>query len=209
MKLIFTFFAAIFLIVKPCFSANIEIMNFNLIKNNTQVEINWYITASEEKYLFVIDKSVDAVGFTSVDSIYSEAGIEKYFSKDDTPFNGISYYRVRCINQNGEEVASAISYIEFDAAEQIDLFRISSLYPMPFYDQFNLVIQSKRDISLSIKCYNLDGKLIFEMLKLCSTGCNTIKIGDLIDLKNDSYYLTVSDGYLYTKTTHLIKSAYN
>lgn len=209
MKRIFIYFSAVFLIVNPCLSSNVEISNFNLSTSNSQVEIAWNFKVYEEKCLFVIEKSENAVSFTSVDTVYTQAAIENYGCKDNKPLTGISYYRLRCMKLNGEEITSVISYIEVNESEQVETFKISGLYPVPFVDQFSVTIQSKNDITLSIKCHNLDGKLLFEMSKSCSKGCNTFKINDLVDLKNDSYYLTISDGYLNTKTTHLIKYANN
>lgn len=198
-------FAAILSMAIPGFSSTIELINFSLRTNSNNVEINWGCILSDEKYQFIIEKSENAVCFIPVDTMYYETGKESYVCMDETPFMGISYYKVKCVGKNGEEVTSLISYVEFSSLEQDVPFKISGLFPMPFVDQFSLEIYSDKDVTLNIKSHNLDGRLMFEMSFPCTKGSNIIKMSDLVDLKNDTYYLTISDEYLYTKTTRLLK----
>jgi len=196
--------AIVFSMIQIGFSNNIDINNFSLKAGDDQVEISWNYEVYDSNYMFIIEKSGDAVIFSTIDTIYATMGYENYMCKDVATV-GISYYRIRCTKFTGEEITSEISYIEISPSKQNETFNISGLYPMPFADDLNLTIECSEDIMINIRCHDLDGKLLFEAAKPCVKGCNLFNFNELIDLKSDSYYLTVSDGYLNTKTTRLIK----
>ncbi|MDF2448204.1 MAG: type sorting protein [Bacteroidota bacterium] len=205
MKRLVILLAVLFLISSACVGNTIGIENLTVTGSKSEVSLSWNCKVAEKGHFFIVERSSDALTYNFIDTIYSVAFLEQYACKDKNPINGISYYRIRCLTLSGNEVSSMISYIELSEVEISETFRIAGLYPLPFADRFNIVIESKRDVTLTFRCNNLDGTLVFELSKAFPKGVTTFNISDFTKLENDSYLLTVSDEHLYSNTRHLIR----
>jgi hypothetical protein len=207
MKKTFILFAWILFIASSCFARTIDVTNFSLKQNSGQIEITWSCWLPYEKYSFVIEKSVNAVEFKVIDTVYFKLGQESFLCIDNAPSLGIIYYQLKCLKQNGELDLSLISDIEFKESDSDQSFTISNIFPVPCLDHFSINVHTDKEVRLSIECYNTSGILMFKRLVSCSEGDTIIKIENYEDLIDDSYYITVSNGYLYKRTMQFFKQS--
>jgi hypothetical protein len=146
-----------FAIANPLAVLPIELIEFKAIQQNHEVLLNW-VTASEiNNNYFTIEKSRNGENWESVQQI-SGAGnsvsTTYYSALDTSPFNGISYYRLKQTDFNGQYSYSEMVAVYFEP-EEYEL----SIYPNP--TSRKLFIKGKSQTVENVGIYNSIGQLLF------------------------------------------------
>lgn len=87
------------------------LLNFDAIFDNKKVELTWSSNTENNNNFYSIEKSKDAISFETVSTIKSfgnHSNIISYFDVDFTPFDGISYYRLKQIDSEGKILSSRL-----------------------------------------------------------------------------------------------------
>lgn len=87
------------------------LLSFDAIYDNTKVELTWSSDTENNNNFFSIEKSKDALVFEEVTSIKgfgNNSSIISYYDVDYTPFEGISYYRLKQTDIKGIVLSSRI-----------------------------------------------------------------------------------------------------
>jgi len=166
MKTIFTYPKTrilILLVLVISFSTNklqakIELGSFDLTLNNNCVGLNW-ITATEwNNDYFTVERSNDGINFEPlilIDGAGNSNAPINYSAVDDRPLNGISYYRLKLIDFNGE-----IQYSKMKAINYISEYEFSAaVFPNPTSgDKINLSVKGTEGETVLVVLTNLEGK---------------------------------------------------
>jgi hypothetical protein len=133
----------------------IELLSFTASVQNSDVELNWITTSENNNDYFNIERSVDALNFTSIGAINgagNSAEMISYSSVDHRPFNGVSYYRLVQTDYDGKTSYSNIVAVEFNEYSL-------AIYPNPFSDE--TTFQTTEDLKgASLTVYNSYGHLV-------------------------------------------------
>jgi hypothetical protein len=133
----------------------IELLSFTASVQNSDVELNWITTSENNNDYFNIERSVDALNFTSIGAINgagNSAEMISYSSVDHRPFNGVSYYRLVQTDYDGKKSYSNIVAVEFNEYSL-------AIYPNPFSDE--TTFQTTEDLKgASLTVYNSYGHLV-------------------------------------------------
>jgi hypothetical protein len=134
----------------------IELLSFTAEVKNEHVELDWVTGTEINNDYFNIERSVDGINFTSISTIngagYSTQNIF-YSMVDITPLAGISYYRLKQTDYDGETSYSDIQAVSFNHSKNL----IVKIYPNPASSQ--ITIESESAIE-SIGIFNLYGLLV-------------------------------------------------
>lgn len=87
------------------------LLNFDAILTDKKVEFTWASNTEHNNNLFTIEKSKDAVNFekvTTIKSFGNYSTLISYFDVDYTPYDGISYYRLKQTDINGQVLSSRL-----------------------------------------------------------------------------------------------------
>jgi hypothetical protein len=87
------------------------LLNFDAIFDNTKVELTWSSDTENNNNFFTIEKSKDATNFEEVTSIKgfgNHSNIMSYFDVDYTPYEGISFYRLKQTDAKGKVLSSRL-----------------------------------------------------------------------------------------------------
>ena len=139
----------------------ITLIDFNARLHNKIVYLEWETSSEINNDYFTLEKSVDGLNWTEFASIKgagNSTSFKKYESKDYHPYTGVSYYRLKQTDFNGE----------FDYSKIVSIRNIDhqiSIYPNPIKDWIYI---ENLNFEAEIKVYDINGKLIY-------TG-NTAKI---------------------------------
>ena len=117
-----------------------------------------------------------------------------YHVQDNKPYDGLSYYRLKQVDFDGQETYSDIVSIEFDYAD------IFSVFPNPAYNNQELVIDSKMLVNdLRVKIIDHKGVLIQNILPISgSISLQDIPPGSyLLSLYSDTEQLSASKLIVY------------
>ena len=167
----------------------LQFISFNAIVENDKTVLLNFQTANEintEK--FIIEKSLDGVHFSSIDSLYSNQNItlNNYSTKDYNPYSGINYYRIKQIDKDGRFSYSKIISINIKDIS-INAFNI---YPNPVNAELKLNIHSKKDEKVTLLIHDIFGRILLQEVKNLTKG-NQILSLNTDRLKFGNYFISL------------------
>ena len=94
----------------------IQLLSFTAEKNKSTVDIKWNTASEINNDYFTVEKSKDAIHFSKLVIVpgSGNSNSEKnYAAKDNSPYNGISYYRLKQTDFDGKFEYSNIVAVDF------------------------------------------------------------------------------------------------
>ena len=174
----------------------IELLSFTAVPNKNKVDLNW-VTASEiNNDYFNIERSVDGINFETVnttDGAGNSTSIINYYSVDANPYNGLSYYRLKQTDFNGNTSYSQTVPVEFNSADDFAF----DIYPNPAGNEnININIISSQLVSDAyINFYDVTGKKIYSTtITLSAKGHTLFSFYPENKLARGVYFVEISSG---------------
>lgn len=94
----------------------IELIHFSAIAQSNDVLLNWVTASETNNHFFTIERSADAVNFEQVKNINGAGNsntIKTYSTTDHSPLSGLSYYRLKQTDFDGQSAYSEIVPVQF------------------------------------------------------------------------------------------------
>jgi hypothetical protein len=180
----------------------IELLSFDAkpLSDNT-VEVSW-ITASEiNNNYFTVERSLDAINFEPLARV-SGAGnstlTNAYRYLDKNPARGISYYRLRQTDFNGDTEV-------FDPAS-VNLTVIGTLvtvYPNPASEFVVVDTQCEKSGKTKIELIDISGRIVHQAEFSLQQGSNKVHI-DLSAFEKGNYVLMLIDSTGYRSVNKIL-----
>ncbi len=139
------------------------------------IDLLWVTASETDNDYFAIEKSSNGVDFeeiTQVDGRGTTTSLNNYNWTDQSPNDGMNYYRLRQVDYNGDKSYSKIIVIEFQA----DRSEIQ-IYPNPTNKELNINLPENWDDETSIVIYDSYGKLIKSFTS--SSGSLTVPVDNI------------------------------
>lgn len=160
----------------------IELLNFKAYVQDNWVNIDWQTASEINNDYFTIEKSKTATNWmivTQVSGAGNSNNTLSYSANDKAPYNGISYYRLKQTDFDGQYSYSQIRAVNFNqnTAEVV-------IYPNPTNNQ--ITIQADKQELSDIKIYNILGQDVTNLTKQLSKLENNVVL-DLSNLANGLY----------------------
>lgn len=174
----------------------VTLLNFSVTPRNNTALIEWQTAAEINHQLFVLERSKDAIHFSAITEVpakgTSNAGAAYSFI-DRFPYKGVTYYRLKQVDQNGEFTYSKIKQITINskASEVV-------VYPNPIGRNKLLNVESDFLTDYRLLLFNPSGKLIKEVSLKSGNG----KV-DISSLPAGVYFYQFRDEH-YIKNGSLI-----
>jgi Secretion system C-terminal sorting domain len=103
----------------------IELVSFNATPVGTLVMLDWTTASETANDYFTVERSQDA-GFwedvVQVDGAGNTTALNTYQTVDPTPYEGLSYYRLRSTDVDGQHTYSDIRMVQFTASQGLLVF---------------------------------------------------------------------------------------
>lgn len=171
----------------------VELISFDAVKQNNQSVLSWSTASEKNNKHFVIQRSSDGIQFESIGSLLgkgSSSSTQYYAFVDNQPLQGLNYYRLKQVDDDGSVSYSRILQLLYDKALDI------TVYPNPSRDIFQLSIAE--EAALQAELYNTLGQRMSEQLNAISATDFMINLSD----KSDGiYYLKI----LYHQQVYTLK----
>lgn len=164
----------------------LRILSFNASLENGKVNLSWQTENEINTRGFDVERSADGVNFTPIGNVnaFNSAGIHKYALMDNSPLNGISFYRLKMIDITGAYKYSQVIPINMKTPDVLKLF------PNPATD--NISVTHKKAIAgARIEIYSTDGRKINQFAVNKDAMQTTIS---LASLPKGNYYLVFANG---------------
>ncbi len=139
----------------------IELLTFNAIPNGKKVDLKWSTASEKNNDYFTVEKSTDAQVFefvAEIDGAGNSTDVIDYTTSDNQPYSGVSYYRLKQTDFNGEYSYSSIVAVNFSENES-GVF----VYPNPadLQNGFNIEFSSICE-SCTLIVMDATGRKVYE-----------------------------------------------
>jgi hypothetical protein len=108
----------------------IELLSFDANSNQQVVDLNWSTASETNSDYFTIEKTRDGYNFETVvtmDAAGNSTSLLHYATKDNSPYQGISYYRLKQTDFNGAYTYSDLQMVDFNSNQEFSF----EIYPNP------------------------------------------------------------------------------
>ena len=171
------------------FSINSEFLNFEAIKNQRKVQLQWITDMEPQNEFFIIEKSLDGQDFEylmEVPSTSISSSPKFYLENDYVPQNGKNYYRLRQVLVDGSEILSPIYEVEFDLDDLV-------IFPNPAKQRVHINLKNFIGENAVIQIYDGRG-VLHEQRELDEIENDLLEI-DLNNYNNGLYMVSIkADG---------------
>lgn len=127
-------YSAIWTIVDLSSPLPISLLDFNAkLNNNKQTDIYWTTASENNSANFEVQRSIDGFKFETIESLESHHfsnSVLQYKTIDKNPYEGLSYYRLKHNDYNGDYSFSKTVPVENNSGTSTYV----NLYPNPFSD---------------------------------------------------------------------------
>lgn len=162
----------------------IELLNFTAVNNNRTIDLNWQTATEHNNDYYTVERSKDGINFeilTTVPAVGNSVELLSYTTKDNHPYSGLSYYRLKQVDTDGSfeyadirsVVVDGISGVQFfpnpSASNIMQLVSQTSIDQLEVFESSGKLVVSKSDIGFNYTLklnpgvyyatYTVDGKL--------------------------------------------------
>ena len=137
----------------------IGLLSFSAEKNKSTVDIKWNTASEINNDYFTVERSKDAIQFSTLVNVpgSGNSNSEKnYAAKDNSPYNGISYYRLKQTDFDGKFEYSDIVAVDF----LTDEYGIS-IYPNPSTNELTIEISGNK-VLVNFEIINSIGVVVYQ-----------------------------------------------
>jgi hypothetical protein len=179
------------------YSLPIKLNSFVGYLKNNDVELNWTTAFELNNDYFIIEKSIDNVNFEAIgkikgkgnSNIVSNYNLTDYDAMNGNTNNGILFYRLNQFDFDGQNAKSDVIVVKVSANKSNQL----EVFPNPFENNLNLVINSEINTNAQIEIIDVHGKMVYQNSIRLTPGFNSYSMNDLSALPNGSYIIQVNN----------------
>ena len=142
----------------------IELVSFDAKPvENSIAQLDWVTASETNNDYFTIEKSKDATEWQEViivDGTENSSQLTSYAAIDKNPYNGISYYRLKQTDYDGQFSYSQIRSVSIEELERPQI----NIYPNPAYSQ--ITIEGEKSEIEDFRIYNIQGQNVSAFIKV-------------------------------------------
>jgi hypothetical protein len=150
----------------------IELLSFTAISKISHIQFNWVTASETNNDYFNIERSADAINFTSISKTNGAVNSIQnlsYTAHDLEPLEGISYYRLKQTDFDGKTSSSNLVSVLHNKMNDF----IFNIYPNPNNgDLFNFQTYNNTEVIVAI--YDMFGKEFYSKGIVVSTNGNDV-----------------------------------
>lgn len=171
----------------------IELLAFYAEPNGGNVSVKWTTATESNNDYYTLEKTKDFLSFETV-SIIDGAGnsstVINYETIDYSPYNGLSYYRLKQTDYNGDFTYFPYVGVEFNSTIEFSF----DLYPNPNSgESVSLKLHSEADREILVVVYDITGKESYSKVIITSMqGENFYAIDPNQKLSKGVYLVTAT-----------------
>jgi len=175
----------------------IELLNFEVSIKNQQVDLKWSTSTEINNDYFTVERSVNGIDWEAIltaNGAGNSDQIINYSDVDDKPISGLSYYRLKQTDYNGQFDYSNVVSVKYDATVSKDSGAIK-IFPSALSSGNNVKIAFNNiyEEEMLLELRDITGRQFY------SKALTNITDGKLIDIPVDSSL--PSGVYLITATS--------
>jgi hypothetical protein len=170
----------------------------------TEVCFNWETATEINNDHYEVERSVDGINFGTVLELNSKAPGGNshykisYIGIDESPVNGINYYRLKQVNTDHTSTYSKVISVHMLVENELQFL----IFPNFNSGEFTAQITGlKKSENISVLLRDPNGSIVYKGLHHVDEGMCKIKIVPEIQLHSDSYYCS----FIIGDIEHIVK----
>lgn len=162
----------------PVLESPVSVSDLKVVFESGRVSLNWNVNAVNTRGYFTVDASGDGVNFDEIGVVPFETGDSGsvlYSFVDDTPYNGINYYRLKITDASGYTLALNAVPVNAFFSEPISP---SSLVLLPVAPDggYALLAESVTGMQALLQVVDSSGNAFHEEVVHLNAGVNTLHL---------------------------------
>ena len=171
----------------------VELISFDAIINSAQVDLKWVTATEINNDYFVVEKSKDGENWEEVvwtDGAENSNYTMEYYEVDENPYEGISYYRLKQVDFDGNYTYSSVIPVN----NEINTIKDISILPNPVNngEPFYIEVKGFENEKCLISITNLQGNAIYATHKIINNNNELIAIKLNDNIPSGTYLIIVS-----------------
>ncbi len=166
----------------------VALAEFNAVKAANTAQLSWRTLSELNNKGFAVERSANGTTWAQIQFV-SAAGAGNYSTIDKNPLNGVNYYRLKQVDNDGKLAYSSTAFINFAGNDAVAF----SFYPNPAKAKITLALQTIQSNKASVSLVNVDGKIV-KTIPLTSQQSNSNIQISVSDIAKGNYFLVLKDG---------------
>jgi len=176
----------------------IQLLSFNAIPLNNSVQLSWTTVSEVNNFQFVVERSPDLEMVEEVVALPGAGNSSQeinYSAADVSPLTGISYYRLRQTDNDGQSSLSPWLKVNMKADDGLRII------PNPvFGNTLNIILPSHPATSCAVSVTDISGKRIYDKKITRDLAADFLSISGIPFASGGLYFLSVEiDGKVYRR----------
>ena len=168
------------------------------------IKLFWQTFSEENNNYFTLERSLDAFNYDSIATVKgsgNSSSIINYSILDKYPFSGVSYYRLKQTDFDGNS-----KIIGTTAINNSNSNNIKSIINFNGEKEYDLIFKyfSKVDDNYKITIFSIDGKVISQQEANAKMGFNLFTF-NTIDINKGIYLISIQNAYEQYNSRFVIK----
>jgi Secretion system C-terminal sorting domain len=167
----------------------IEILNFDAVKSNNKIVLNWATANALQMSHFEVEKSKDGKAFERIGQVKAINTIDptNYKLIDEHPYEGVNYYRLKSVETSGKVAYSKIISIILSGK------LLAKIYPNPIESDLNIdVVSDKNNSEVMVELIDVVGKIVDVQKRKITSGTSNITF-DTDNLISGTYIVRITN----------------
>lgn len=182
----------------------VELISFSGLQVEKGISLKWATASEVDNEKFELEASQDGREFQKIGEEKGRGTtvVQQNYSFDiENPRNGISYYRLKQIDFDGQFEYSQVISVDYKGENG----EVGEFYPNPSKSGIlNLDYSSRSDDEIIISVFDVTGKLVDNQTQQISKGSNNLSV-DFSDLNTGIYIVKIGDERNFTHRKVLIE----
>ena len=184
----------------------IKLAEFTATPNGNQIDIKWTTSTEVNNSYFTIERTTNGLTYETV-AVVQGAGnsdvVKNYSAVDKSPIEGVSYYRLRQTDYDGNSQTFPLVSVSFsqNAASGIS---IQNMYPNPFKTNFTINFECDNAGSVTMEIMNMNGMVVDKAFINTQKGYNSYNYTNGYMLTTGTYIIYITNESTGEKTVQKI-----
>ncbi|MBN4065922.1 T9SS type A sorting domain-containing protein, partial [Candidatus Amoebophilus asiaticus] len=168
----------------------IDLLSFTAEVEGNSIRLKWETATETNNDYFTIDKSNDGISFEEValvDAIGNSNSPVSYTVLDENPFEGVSYYRLKQTDNDGQFEYFPMVPVKFGNTEN-NLF--INITPNPFNNSAQIIVNSEMEDIVLLRIFNSNGQTVHDQKIRIYVGRNNLDV-DLTKYTSGVYHMWI------------------
>lgn len=171
----------------------VELVFFDGSRNGNKILLQWKTATEKNSSHFIVERTVDGEHFSEISKVPAAGNstqLQHYEAIDETPLNGMNFYRIRQLDKNGEEYYSKLIAVNFSNDTPV-----LNIVPNPagnnhFYVSYHAQLAGVAELVV----YDLTGRRVYEENYSVTENEWVHRHVKIPSIKEGLYYVRISNG---------------